>query len=178
MDPSSVDEFDALVPKCKTQVSAMKMKLDTLLPRGSLSHSWCIFWITSMISYLARSNQATCGRKVGGTAPRAVSRRPAVGRVGEAEPLLIQGYQGMKASQKDRAQPHHGPPTSQRLSEVLERLVRLYDAWGKKNEADKWRTELEAIKPMPPDELQSNLRKQQCPSQIACHRLRVCRSYS
>jgi eukaryotic-like serine/threonine-protein kinase len=75
----------------------------------------------------------------------------------EAEPLLVQGYQGMKASQKERAQPHHGPPTSQRLSEVLERLVRLYDAWGKKSEADKWRTELEAIKPMPPDELQSNL---------------------
>ncbi len=96
----------------------------------------------------------------------------------EAEPLLVQGYQGMKASLKESSQPHHGPPTSQRLSEVLERLVRLYDAWGKKNEADKWRTELEAIKPMPPDEHQSNLRRQQCPSQIACHRLRVPRSYS
>ena len=65
----------------------------------------------------------------------------------EAEPLLVQGYQGMKASQKEPGQQHHSPPTNQRLSEVLERLVELYDAWGRKTEADKWRKELEAMKP-------------------------------
>jgi serine/threonine protein kinase len=69
----------------------------------------------------------------------------------EAEPLLVQGYQGMKASQKGPGQQHHGPGTNRRLNDVLERLVQLYDAWGKKNEADKWRTELKAMKPMPPD---------------------------
>jgi hypothetical protein len=36
-----------------------------------------------------------------------------------------------------------------RLSEELERLVYLYDAWGKKAEADKWRKELveQKVKP-------------------------------
>jgi serine/threonine protein kinase len=65
----------------------------------------------------------------------------------EAEPLLVGGYQGLKASQMNSKQPHAIPPsTSQRLSEVLERLVQLYDAWGKKGEADKWRKELEGKK--------------------------------
>jgi hypothetical protein len=37
------------------------------------------------------------------------------------------------------------PKASQvRLSESAERLVQLYDAWGKKDEAAKWRKELEA----------------------------------
>ena len=32
------------------------------------------------------------------------------------------------------------------LTEALERLVQLYDAWGKKDKADEWRKTLEAVK--------------------------------
>jgi hypothetical protein len=34
-----------------------------------------------------------------------------------------------------------------RLTEALERLVQLYDDWGKKDDADKWRKELDSRKP-------------------------------
>jgi hypothetical protein len=33
-----------------------------------------------------------------------------------------------------------------RLTEALERLVQLYDGWGKRDEAARWRAELEARK--------------------------------
>jgi hypothetical protein len=33
-----------------------------------------------------------------------------------------------------------------RLTEALERLVQLYDAWGKKDKADEWRKKLEETK--------------------------------
>jgi eukaryotic-like serine/threonine-protein kinase len=51
-----------------------------------------------------------------------------------AEPLLLAGYEGMKQRAADI------PKLGQaRLSEALDRLVELYDAWGKKDEAAKWR---------------------------------------
>jgi serine/threonine protein kinase len=63
----------------------------------------------------------------------------------EAEPLLVQGYQGMKQRQA------RIPKEAQlRLSEALERLVQLYDAWGKKDEAANWRKQLEAVKSAKP----------------------------
>jgi serine/threonine protein kinase/tetratricopeptide (TPR) repeat protein len=59
-----------------------------------------------------------------------------------AEPLLLAGYQGMKARQATI------PSQSKaRVTEVLERVVQLYDAWGKQDEAARWRKELEAAKP-------------------------------
>jgi tetratricopeptide (TPR) repeat protein len=59
----------------------------------------------------------------------------------DAEPLLVRGYQGMKARQAK------GPSEGKaRLLEALGRLVQLYDAWEKKAEAAKWRKELEAMK--------------------------------
>jgi eukaryotic-like serine/threonine-protein kinase len=62
----------------------------------------------------------------------------------DAEPLLRQGYQGMKERQS------RIPRESQaRLTEALERLVRLYDQWGKPDEAAKWRKELEKTKEKP-----------------------------
>jgi serine/threonine protein kinase/lipopolysaccharide biosynthesis regulator YciM len=57
----------------------------------------------------------------------------------EAEPLLLQGYDGMK--QREASIPAQGKV---RLSEALERLVQLYDAWGKKDKADEWRSNLRA----------------------------------
>ena len=58
----------------------------------------------------------------------------------EAEQLLRAGYEGMK--QREKTIPPQGKI---RLTEALERLVQLYDAMGKKDDAAKWRKELEAI---------------------------------
>jgi tetratricopeptide (TPR) repeat protein len=62
-----------------------------------------------------------------------------------AEPLLVTGYQGMK--QRAAKIPQHGKV---RLSEALDRLVRLYEATGKQDEAAKWRRELEAVQAASP----------------------------
>ncbi len=59
----------------------------------------------------------------------------------DAEPLLLAGYEGMK--QREKAIPAQAKI---RLPEAVERLVQLYEATGKTDEAAKWRTELEAIK--------------------------------
>ena len=57
----------------------------------------------------------------------------------DAEPLLVAGYEGMK--RRAAAIP---APVEYHLTQALDRLVRLYDAWGKPDEAAKWRAELEA----------------------------------
>jgi tetratricopeptide (TPR) repeat protein len=59
----------------------------------------------------------------------------------DAEPLLLAGYEGMK--QREAKIPPQGKI---RLTEALERLVQLYEAKDKKDEAAKWRKELDAIK--------------------------------
>ena len=59
----------------------------------------------------------------------------------DAEPLLLAGYEGMK--QREKTIP---PQSSTRLPEGIERLVQLYDAWGKKDKADEWRKKREAAK--------------------------------
>jgi tetratricopeptide (TPR) repeat protein len=57
----------------------------------------------------------------------------------EAEPLLVQGYEGMKQREMKT------PPTPRfRLVEALERLVKLYEAWDKKDAAAKWKDTLDA----------------------------------
>ncbi len=53
----------------------------------------------------------------------------------DAEPMLLEGYQGMKARATSRTTA--GSPFGQRLTEALERLVQLYDGWGKLDEAAK-----------------------------------------
>jgi serine/threonine protein kinase/tetratricopeptide (TPR) repeat protein len=64
----------------------------------------------------------------------------------EAEPLLLAGYEGLK--QREAKIPTDSTFT---LTETLERLVRLYDAWGKKDKAEEWRKKWEdtkaAVKP-------------------------------
>ena len=59
----------------------------------------------------------------------------------DAEPLLLQGYEGMK--QRTAQIPPQGKI---RLAEALERLIQLYTAWDKPDEARKWFAELEALK--------------------------------
>ena len=59
----------------------------------------------------------------------------------EAEPLLLSGYQDMKKRQ-DKIASADKP----RLTQALERLVRFYEAWGKKDKATQWQKELDAAK--------------------------------
>ena len=59
----------------------------------------------------------------------------------EAEALLLAGYDGMK--KQEATIPVQGKV---RLTDTLERLVQLYEATGKKDEAAKWRKELDGAK--------------------------------
>jgi serine/threonine protein kinase/lipopolysaccharide biosynthesis regulator YciM len=59
----------------------------------------------------------------------------------DAEPLLREGYEGLK--QREAMIPAQGKA---RLAEALHRLVQLYDAWGKPDEAARWRKKLDAAK--------------------------------
>jgi len=58
-------------------------------------------------------------------------------RFDEAKPFLIGGYKGLKQRAAEIPAPlkHH-------LTEAGERVVRLYEEWGKPDEAAKWRAEL------------------------------------
>ena len=59
----------------------------------------------------------------------------------DAEPLLLSGYEGIKKRQAEL------PKTEKiRLTEAAERLVQLYTAWGKADQADRWQKERVAIK--------------------------------
>ena len=55
----------------------------------------------------------------------------------DAEPLLVKGFKGLK---KHEAQIPMKPKA--RLIEALERLVKLYEAWGKPEQAAEWRQRL------------------------------------
>jgi len=59
----------------------------------------------------------------------------------EAAPRLISAYQGMKAREQNA-------PVQERtfVKTVLDRIVQLYEAWGKKDKADEWRKK----QPSPP----------------------------
>src|SRR5262249_51745048 len=56
-----------------------------------------------------------------------------------AQPLLVQGYEGMK--EREASVPSEA---KSRLTEALQSLVRLYEAWGKQEQAVEWRRKLEA----------------------------------
>jgi hypothetical protein len=55
----------------------------------------------------------------------------------DAEPLLLQGYEGMKA--REQTIP---APSRPRLTQAVQRLVELYDALGQKAKAAEWRQRL------------------------------------
>jgi serine/threonine protein kinase len=60
---------------------------------------------------------------------------------GDAEPLLLKGYEGMKTREKTI------PPQGKvRLTEAAERLVQLYETTGNAAEAERWRKELAELK--------------------------------
>ena len=52
----------------------------------------------------------------------------------EAEPLLLEGYAGLEARATKIP-----IPSRKRVTEALDRIVELYDAWGKKGKALEWR---------------------------------------
>jgi tetratricopeptide (TPR) repeat protein len=56
------------------------------------------------------------------------------GKFAEAEPLLLSGYEGMK--EREGTNP---PQDKTSLIKALRRLVKLYEAWGKEDQAVKWR---------------------------------------
>jgi serine/threonine protein kinase/Tfp pilus assembly protein PilF len=55
----------------------------------------------------------------------------------EAEPLLLAGYEGMKQREEKIA-----PVYKIRLTEAIDRLVQLYEAWGKPGKAAVWKARL------------------------------------
>jgi hypothetical protein len=59
----------------------------------------------------------------------------------DAEPFLLDNYKWMKDENDQRT------PQTEKARSALERLVRLYDGWGKPDEAAKWRKELQAAQP-------------------------------
>ena len=60
----------------------------------------------------------------------------------DAEPLLLQSCQGLQQRQASLA-PYLNAP--RRITESLERLVQLYDAWGKPAPAAEWKEKLAAF---------------------------------
>jgi eukaryotic-like serine/threonine-protein kinase len=81
----------------------------------------------------------------------------------DAEPLLLAGYEGMKQRENMIL-----PIARIRIAEAIERLVQLYEATGKKDEAAKWRKELQGRpKPEPPKEPAPRLSERKLPEQSA-----------
>ena len=59
------------------------------------------------------------------------------GKYAEAEPLIVSGYEGMKAREAKIP-----APSKPRLHQAAERVVRLYEAWGKPDKVREWRAKL------------------------------------
>jgi hypothetical protein len=69
-------------------------------------------------------------------------------RYAEAEPHLLQGYNTLKQiTEQATGMMESGEIGAlYPVKEALERLVQLYEAWEKPDQATKWRKELEKIK--------------------------------
>jgi hypothetical protein len=59
------------------------------------------------------------------------------GRYAEAEPLVVAGYEGMKAREARIAVPERF-----RLREAAERVARLYEEWNQPDQATAWKAKL------------------------------------
>ena len=64
----------------------------------------------------------------------------ALAKYADAEPLLISAYEGLKPRERGK------PPRNQaELKVVIDQINRLYTAWGKKDEAQKWSTRFDDL---------------------------------
>jgi hypothetical protein len=68
---------------------------------------------------------------------------------GDAEKLLLAGYEGMKQREKATASPAEAAALQQRQIETLEALVALYDAQDQPDRVKQWRQQLEAARANP-----------------------------
>jgi len=59
----------------------------------------------------------------------------------EAEPFLLQGYEGLK--QREAEIP---PLQKHSLTAAMKWIIELYDAWGQQDKSDEWRKKLEEAK--------------------------------
>jgi serine/threonine protein kinase len=71
----------------------------------------------------------------------------------EAEPLLLQGYDGLKA--REAKIPF---PRKDSLASAAARIVKLYEAWGKPEQAEDWRRRSSLMSPELPDDVFALLR--------------------
>ena len=60
-----------------------------------------------------------------------------LGRYADAEPLLLSGYESLKALQTGGALPN--------LRKTLDRIIRLYEAWEKPDKAAEWRDKRDRV---------------------------------
>ena len=95
----------------------------------------------------ATRHEDTGRRQVGEARKAATSRRTPNPTPNAGAPRLLSACEGMK--ERDAKTPGAivpGSPLRQRQTEALERLVKLYDDWGKPEEATAWRKGLEELK--------------------------------
>jgi eukaryotic-like serine/threonine-protein kinase len=74
------------------------------------------------------------------------------GKSAEAEPLIVGGYEGMKAREETIPD-----PIRFRLAEAAARVVPLYEAWGKPEQANAWKAKL-GVRDLPADVFERNSR--------------------
>lgn len=87
--------------------------------------------------------EAGARRRIGNAdemvASRALNLPARVAGVADAEPLLLQGYEGLVQRQSSMPPILNAP---RHVTESLERPVQLYDAWGKPAPAAEWKQKL------------------------------------
>ena len=62
------------------------------------------------------------------------------GKFAEAEPLILEGYEGLRPYARAYAEVQ--PRYRRLLNEAAEQVVRLYQAWGKPDQAKSWAVKL------------------------------------
>ena len=79
-------------------------------------------------------------------AKRAAEREQA-NRESEAHRLMIEAYRGLVESERSLPPGHGGFLDPDPVTDVLDRLVRLYNDSGRPADAARWRVELDARRP-------------------------------
>jgi hypothetical protein len=123
------DAIPVATPRIITQTGAVRLaqqryvEAETLLREGSRLAE--MHWPDAGFRFYAMS---LLGASLAGQAKYA-----------DAEPLLLQGHQGLE--QRQASMPPYLNPT-RRVRESLERVVQLYEAWGKPTQASEWKKKL------------------------------------